>query len=593
MRNDKKKDFAVRLALTGAAALLAPIMPAAAQTAGFDRQITFGDSLSDGGAYAAFVPPGAGSFTTNPDPVWVEVLAGGLGLTLDPASQGGLNFAEGGARVATPQPPGLFTQTNIAAQIDGYLAGGGTFSATDIVTLQGGGNDIFALQRGDATLADIDQAGRDLAALAQRVVDAGAGTLVLANVQTLDLFNQPFEAALAEQGTNALFLDVDGLYGEIAADPAAFGFTNLTDPACTTSSSLSCLPGDYVTADANETYLLADSVHPAGRAQAIQGNMALAAVLAPAQIGQLAYVGEAELLRTASAAETLASAEGAPGLLRLIGGVSYGSFEIAGDQQRVGLEDDSWTFRAGIEAEKEAVLGFTSLGTGLFVSYGLGDGSFGQGRGGYDSESLTGTLYMRGKLGGLRLRGQATYGEMQFDEVTRAVALTDDLTRFEMGDTQAELFGGSAEAAFALVDLAISVSPLVGISYVDVQMDGYAEESGTATAIAFSDTDFSATRGYAGIEARGGLLGVEPYLRVAYFENLGDDDERLITVTPEGAPVSFTTGAYTADDSYVGFEGGVSFEPVGGIGLAFGVSGQAEREDIDRLSATARLSFTF
>ena len=57
--------------------------------------------------------------------------------------------------------------------------------------------------------------------------------------------------------------------------------------------------------------------------------------------------------------------------------------------------------------------------------------------------------------------------------------------------------------------------------------------------------------------------------------------------------VSFTTGAYTADDSYVGFEGGVSFEPVGGIGLAFGVSGQADREDFDRLSATARLSFTF
>ena len=75
MRDDKKKDFGVRLALTGAAALLAPIMPAAAQTTGFDRQITFGDSLSDGGAYAAFVPPGAGSFTTNPDPVWVEVLA--------------------------------------------------------------------------------------------------------------------------------------------------------------------------------------------------------------------------------------------------------------------------------------------------------------------------------------------------------------------------------------------------------------------------------------------------------------------------------------------------------------------------------------
>ena len=47
----------------------------------FSNVVVFGDSLSDSGNAAAAsglpLPPGT-SFTTNPDPVWAEIVAGGL-----------------------------------------------------------------------------------------------------------------------------------------------------------------------------------------------------------------------------------------------------------------------------------------------------------------------------------------------------------------------------------------------------------------------------------------------------------------------------------------------------------------------------------
>ena len=45
----------------------------------FSNVVVFGDSLSDSGnaAAASGLPPGT-SFTTNPDPVWAEIIAGGL-----------------------------------------------------------------------------------------------------------------------------------------------------------------------------------------------------------------------------------------------------------------------------------------------------------------------------------------------------------------------------------------------------------------------------------------------------------------------------------------------------------------------------------
>jgi outer membrane lipase/esterase len=82
-----------------AATAVALALAAGNASAQFTNIFFFGDSLTDAGSFKPVLPPGTGLFTTNPGPIWAQVLAQRYGLTAIPANQGGTDFAEGGARV--------------------------------------------------------------------------------------------------------------------------------------------------------------------------------------------------------------------------------------------------------------------------------------------------------------------------------------------------------------------------------------------------------------------------------------------------------------------------------------------------------------
>ena len=63
--------------------------------------VVFGDSLSDSGNVAGILPgvPAGNGFTTNPDPVWAEIVAETFGAPGTHSLAGGSNYAFGGACV--------------------------------------------------------------------------------------------------------------------------------------------------------------------------------------------------------------------------------------------------------------------------------------------------------------------------------------------------------------------------------------------------------------------------------------------------------------------------------------------------------------
>ena len=83
-----------------AASAVAVALSASPACAQFTNVYFFGDSLTDSGTFKPVLPPGTGLFTTNPGPVWSQVLAQRYGLAAFPANHGGTNYAEGGARVS-------------------------------------------------------------------------------------------------------------------------------------------------------------------------------------------------------------------------------------------------------------------------------------------------------------------------------------------------------------------------------------------------------------------------------------------------------------------------------------------------------------
>ncbi len=105
--------------------------------------------------------------------------------------------------------------------------------------------------------------------LTPRVIAQGAAAQAQSTGAT-SLYNQFMLSGVANTGANIIPLDTFSLLQQITDDPTAYGFTNVTTPACTQNlvidSSLFCGPSNLEAPDANETYFFADGIHPTGQA---------------------------------------------------------------------------------------------------------------------------------------------------------------------------------------------------------------------------------------------------------------------------------------------------------------------------------------
>ena len=267
---------------------------------GFGRLVAFGDSLTDVGN----VDQATGGFAPGPEyfegrfsngPVYAEVLADGLGVgPLGNSLSGGDVWAYGGARTTgTPFPASLVVR-DLDDQVNAFLNGGGSGGEGDLFLVYAGGNDVAAVVDGGSNGVTA-AAGRVVSQMG-RLFDAGARDFLVPNLPPLGLtprYNgDPADAALADALTldfnaaladaldafdaarpaaDARRLDVAGLFAGLVADPSAFGFDNVTDPALGTAG-----------ADP-EAYLFWDDFHPTAAAHRLLGRAALAAVPHPLQ----------------------------------------------------------------------------------------------------------------------------------------------------------------------------------------------------------------------------------------------------------------------------------------------------------------------
>lgn len=219
------------------------------------RLVVFGDAFSDAGQV------GGAKYTVNDGSVnnWTQRLAERYGLTLTPKSAGGGSYAQGNARVTATPDAGGGSGPSITAQVDAFLASDSP-KATDFVVISGGFSDLIAetVNAGlsDAQrLANVKQAGRELAAQVVRLINAGAKQVVLSGVY--DLGKTPWATAIGQNAAlsalatafNAelitsvpvsapvLYVDAANYFNLMTNQPANFGFDSSVTVACTSSGS--------------------------------------------------------------------------------------------------------------------------------------------------------------------------------------------------------------------------------------------------------------------------------------------------------------------------------------------------------------------
>ena len=259
-------------------ALAALVAAPVAEAGSFSSLVVFGDSLSDdGNNFAAglfdagqivtgnsYIPSFTyGSHVYSNGPVWATDFAAKIGVALTASAAGGTDYAYGGA--TTGPNPSAFP-FSLLTQTSAYLTATGNVAPADaLYVVAGGGNNARAVLLGAADFATtVASYAADIGTIVDELQAAGAKHIVVWNTPNIGLapavnaavgsflassMNAALATRLAGEAGVSTF-DIFGLGTTLAANPAAFGFSNATD-AC----------GAIAKADCSK-YVYWDGIHP-------------------------------------------------------------------------------------------------------------------------------------------------------------------------------------------------------------------------------------------------------------------------------------------------------------------------------------------
>ena len=606
----------LRIVCIAAAALC---LATVARAQEYTSLVVFGDSLSDSGNMAQTLGlPAGSSYTTNPDPVWPEILAQAFGVPGTNSLAGGSNYAFGGA-CADPDASCNYPTPGIGRQIDLYLSGrpSGRADPAALYAVWGGGNDLGTILQPNPGIARVDPqvavpaAARALVDHVRRLRAAGARHVVVLNLPVLgatplarlaaladagapgaftaatNLYNGALDAALEPLDAGVVPINAFALAGEAIQNPAAFGLTDVRAPACSPvgpdANSLICGPagsGSALTYDAetNRSHLFADLQHPTGAVHAAIGNVVASTLAAPVQVS---LAGEAGV-ETASAHWRSVSAEHLADLRRdRPAGSWHGYASALFGRRQVDALPRLGEARAGV---RMATVGAAQraagdLWWGAAVSFAGHDNDVSGAA--LDSETLVGSVQGTWRRGGLYLSGAAQFGRSAID-IARSLRLGPSV-RHEEGGTAARQQGFDLDVGWSLDEAeGLSQGLAVGVSWLVQEVDGYRESGNSSTAMNFSEFRRRSLVLRAGFriseETELAGLAVRPYAGLAYEVELNDDP---VSVTAGSNTMSgrFAAPGFAPPGDWLNVDIGIVARLDGGAHAVVGYSGRTGSED--------------
>jgi phospholipase/lecithinase/hemolysin len=276
----------------------------------------FGDSLSDAGnvSYLTLdqLPVSSiysdGRFSNGN--VWVQNLSQNLGLPpVAPSLTGGTDYAYGGAHTGATAVHAA-NPTDLAAQLGQFVMNVPNPSPNALYTVWAGSNDVLGIANSTLTpeqqQATVHQAVVNEVNFINGLVAHGAKNLVVMGVP--DLAKTPYQAErpltaatssiLAQQynaelgaavqqmvasgAVSADLIDTYALLGTAIANPAAYGFTNVTQPVWSGDLADPNSGTLAATGAAQGGYLFFDDLHPTATTHSLLASAVTQAVTQPA-----------------------------------------------------------------------------------------------------------------------------------------------------------------------------------------------------------------------------------------------------------------------------------------------------------------------
>lgn len=593
----------------------------------------FGDSLTDGGyfkkATEALGHPQSGQYTTNPDNTWATPFAESLGLnsvqnTYDEATgqqtTTGNNYAIGGARSGIDLQHDKYEDTtgkplpvySTRSQVDRYLADK-NIDSKGLYTVWTGANDLFAVVSDVPNASNIiSSAVSDEVATVKKLHDNGANYIVVPNIPDVGLtpnfvgtplatfgtdlvkqYNEALYSGVKNTGANVIPLDTFSLVQQVAANPTAYGFSNVTDKACKDSSSVECGRADLDKPGAENSYFFADGVHPTGRAHRMIADYANAVVTAPSQVSVLPHIATQSGLATNERLQThinqrqnqnhtLQSMSPEGWVSANINSLDVAGFESSGNAQLLlGLDfahNNLPNAMTGVYANLSQSELDSSKRTGLdkvdFDELGLG-------------------LYHSHNLGKVQLNGALGYSTIDM-EINRKVSL-DNYTRNYKSDVDGSRYYASLQAGYPMqmANMAqftnTTITPYLGATANRVKLDAIKEGAADdPIAMQFDEQKYNTVYGTLGVKANSRLSNnLNVFGDVHYQKQLDDNHKEVTARVNTLSDMSFRAPKASLDDDSFGASLGLSRQFKSFLGSA-GVS-YASGDDDDITSVFIEL----
>jgi outer membrane lipase/esterase len=565
-------------------------------SAQFNQFYFLGDSLTDAGVYGA-------RFTVNPGLVWAQDLGSRYGLTVTPSTQGGVDYAQGGARVTQPSPliPTGAPQRSLSVQIDELLHATPALNPNAVYTVWIGANDIFVnvsaagagLITAAQVQANITTAATDTLAQIARLRDAGAKRIMVFNLPDIGqtplgkstptapfsalsgLFNSTLQAGLASLHVDIIPMNMFGLFNEVIANPASFGLTNVTIPACTTPSSLNCTTATLVAPNAGQTFTFADGVHPTPAGHQIISDYAAAIIEAPQKIGLL---GEAPLqveqANFRAIDDRMWSGLNTPRPQNRFDAYAvydYGNFDHSDNTG--GGDNRLNSIVAGVDMKIS-----DQMLAGVAFGYTEDKASFGNNGGGFTLNEATMTGYVGYGSGPWYVGASAGAGDLDFRNIRRNFALGLG-SRTENGDTRGthvmgRIFGGYwFNTAGGWIH-----GPFARLTYQEARVYAWSETGTSSSAMTFGSQRRDSLMSSLGWQVSGNIGSLRPFGRVTWEKDYNNDD-RSVRGGLVSMPGTFAIPVFRADDNYVLFNVGASADLGSNLVGFVSVSATANKDD--------------
>ncbi len=592
------------------------LVSGSANAQSFSNLYFFGDSLTDsgwflykplgGGPPFGLAPPGAGTWTTNPDPGWAQIFSNRFGRSATPSDTpgvGGNNYAIGGARVVAQTGNILSTQTQIAT----YLAStGGVADPNAIYTYWAGSNDLKTTtvangaspgnivdpQNVPALLAVAGQAASQVTQL----WNAGARYILVPNTPALNAAaaaasQRPYDPVLVQSraiydsalwndlsaaGVKFIPADIASLYNYVLTNPTPFGITvtSALTPACGNVNSYQCTPANYVTPNANKTHFWADGPgapdgggHTTGAVQQIVADYFYGIIVAPSEISYLAEAPVKTRMSVVNAVNNqIPLSFATPGVFH--GWASGDLSWLKVTNSSAGFPDDPGTPLATSAGFDYAFSRNWLVGAAFSAGHTRQSFSLG---GDFKQTELAVSLYSAYRNSALWLNTIGTWGSLQ-DTINRQVPLglsvqsnqgstsgtnisfaAEGGYNFKTGIGAAPSVSGLPVKAPAPEPLYLTHGPVVGIVLQQVRIGAFSEvnPSGAPTNLAFDAQTRNSAVTELGYQASINAGRYEPYLKAVWNHELADTG-RLVTASL----LSITAPSYSLPAVVVGKDWG-------------------------------------